>query len=143
MTAQKQKEKLDRQYFMNMAILLAHKAERAGEVPIGAVIVRDGEVISTAFNMREKKQNALYHAEVLAIDRACKKLKSWRLDGCEMFVTLEPCQMCMGAIINARIKRVYFGASSTTDLNWKTDAVKMENKLCGEMVQKFFTNRRK
>lgn len=97
-------------YFMEKALELAEKAEKKGEVPIGALIVKNGKIISKAFNKREKKQNALYHAEILAINKACKKLKSWRLDDCVLYCTLEPCIMCSGAIVNARIQKVVFGA---------------------------------
>ena len=79
-----------------------------GEVPVGAVISRNNKTISYAYNKREKSQIATHHAEILAIQKACKKLKSWRLDDCDMFVTLEPCPMCAGAIINARIKNLYY-----------------------------------
>ena len=96
--------------FMYQALEEAKKAYLEGEVPVGAVIVKNGEVIATGRNMREQKQNALSHAEIEAINSACEKLKSWRLDDCELYVTLEPCPMCTGAIINARIKTVIFGA---------------------------------
>lgn len=96
--------------FMHEALLEAKKAYNEGEVPVGAVIVKDGEIIAKGHNMREQKNNALSHAEIEAINSACKKLGSWRLDGCELYVTLEPCPMCTGAIINARIKTVIFGA---------------------------------
>lgn len=96
--------------FMQLAISEAKKAAAENEVPVGAVIVKDGVVLAAAHNMREQKQNALSHAEIEAINLACKNLGSWRLDGCEMYVTLEPCPMCTGAIINARIKTVIFGA---------------------------------
>ena len=96
--------------FMQLAISEAKKAAAENEVPVGAVIVKDGVVLAAAHNMREQKQNALSHAEIEAINLACKNLRSWRLDGCEMYVTLEPCPMCTGAIINARIKTVIFGA---------------------------------
>lgn len=96
--------------FMKLAIIEAEKAAEKGEVPVGAVIVKDGEVISACHNQREEKQNALSHAEIEAINTACKKLGNWRLDECEMYVTLEPCPMCTGAIINSRIKTVIFGA---------------------------------
>lgn len=96
--------------FMKRAIELAKKAFDSGEVPVGAVIVKNGEIIGEGYNMREQKQNALSHAEIEAINSACKKLGSWRLDDCEMYVTLEPCPMCTGAIINSRIKTVIFGA---------------------------------
>lgn len=96
--------------FMLLALEEARIAASEGEVPVGAVIVKDGKVISKGHNKREQKQNALSHAEIEAINSACKKLGSWRLDGCEMYVTLEPCPMCTGAIINSRIKTVIFGA---------------------------------
>lgn len=95
---------------MQEAISLAKEAADEGEVPVGCVIVRNGEIIATGRNRREKGRNALYHAEIEAIDNACKKLGGWRLPGCDMYVTLEPCPMCAGAIINARIENVYFGA---------------------------------
>ncbi|MBE6750199.1 MAG: nucleoside deaminase [Ruminococcaceae bacterium] len=96
--------------FMSEALRLAREAANAGEVPVGAVIVKNGEIIAVGRNMREEKQNALSHAEIEAINTACKRLGSWRLDDCEMYVTLEPCPMCTGAIINARIKTLIFGA---------------------------------
>ncbi len=95
---------------MNAALYQAQKAAKIKEVPIGAVIVKNNKIISKAYNKREIQKNALHHAEILAIEKACKKLKSWRLSDCELYVTLEPCPMCMGAIINARIERVIFGA---------------------------------
>lgn len=95
---------------MQEAIRQAKKAAAIGETPIGAVIVRHGEIISRGYNKRETKKNALLHAECIAIDRACRKLGGWRLPGCEIYVTLEPCPMCAGAILNSRIEKVYFGA---------------------------------
>ena len=94
------------QEYMGLALQEAEKAARLGEVPIGAVIVRDGEVIARAHNLRETEKNALGHAELLAIDRACKALGGWRLTRCTLYVTLEPCTMCAGAIVNARLPRV-------------------------------------
>lgn len=96
--------------FMNRALGLAKKAKALGEVPVGAVIVRDGKVIATGYNKRESGKNALLHAEMIALSRACKKVGDWRLSDCDLYVTLEPCPMCAGAIINARIHRVYVGA---------------------------------
>ncbi len=95
---------------MDEAIALAHLAGEKGEVPVGAVIVKNDEIIACGKNEREAKQNALSHAEIEAINAACKKLNSWRLEDCEMYVTLEPCPMCAGAIINSRIKTLVFGA---------------------------------
>lgn len=96
--------------FMLEAIKLAKQSFDEGEVPVGAVIVKDNEVISTGRNRRETTKNALSHAEIEAIDNACTKLGGWRLWECDIYVTLEPCPMCSGAIINARIPNVYFGA---------------------------------
>lgn len=97
-------------FFMKQAIAEAEKAFTDGEVPVGAVIVKDGEIIASGRNKRENGKNALYHAEIEAIDNACKALGGWRLIGCSMYVTLEPCPMCAGAIINSRIEKVVFGA---------------------------------
>lgn len=96
--------------FMQAAIEQAMLAAGEDEVPVGAVIVKDGEIISRGRNRRELGKNALYHAETEAIDNACKALGGWRLMGCTLYVTLEPCPMCAGAIINSRIERVVFGA---------------------------------
>lgn len=95
---------------MREALRLAKTASDMGEVPVGAVIVRNGEIIATGINRREMCKNALCHAEIEAINNACEKLGGWRLPGCELYVTLEPCPMCAGAIINSRIEKVYFGA---------------------------------
>ncbi len=95
---------------MKSALKCAQKAYEEGEVPIGAVVVLDGKVISRGHNRRTGRQIATAHAEVEAIEKACKKLKSWRIPECELYVTLEPCPMCMGAALNARIKKIYFGA---------------------------------
>ena len=102
---------MDDREFMSLALAEAEKAALDGEVPVGALIVRDGEVIARGRNRRETGKNALYHAEIEAIDTACRTLGGWRLPGCTLYVTLEPCAMCAGAIINARIDRVVFGAT--------------------------------
>lgn len=95
---------------MRAALAYAEKAYRDGEVPVGAVIVYAGHIIAGGRNRREKGKNALYHAELEAIDKACRKLGGWRLFDCDMYVTLEPCPMCSGAVINSRIRKVYIGA---------------------------------
>lgn len=96
--------------FMQEAIKEAKKAYKKLEVPVGAVIVKDGEIIARAHNLKETKLDTTKHAEILAIQKASKKLKSWRLIDCELYITLEPCSMCAGAIINSRIKKIYIGA---------------------------------
>ncbi len=104
--------------FMKIALKEAKKAYEKLEVPVGVIIVKDGQIIAKAHNLKETKYDTTKHAEILAIQKASKKLKSWRLLDCEMYVTLEPCSMCSGAIINSRIKKVYIGA-----LDEKTGAV--------------------
>lgn len=96
--------------YMRLAIKEAEKAQKIDEVPIGAVIVKNDKVIAKAHNLREKKQQATAHAEILAIEKACRKLGTWRLEGCILYVTLEPCAMCTGATILARIDHVIYGA---------------------------------
>lgn len=143
--------------FMRLALIEAKRAAKIGEVPIGAVIVRGGEVIAKAHNKREKLKLATAHAEILAINKACKKLGDWRLEGCEMYVTLEPCAMCAGAILNSRIESVYFGAYEKKGgavesrlrlldgcgLNW---SAKCEGGIlideCSAIISDFFKNRR-
>ena len=95
--------------FMKAALKEAEKAFQKEEIPVGAIIVKNGKIISRAYNVKESSKNACGHAEILAIQKACKKLNSWRLLDCEMYVTLEPCPMCTGALINARIAKVYIG----------------------------------
>ena len=96
--------------FMREAMSLAKMAEEIDEVPVGALVVRDGQIIARAYNTREHSKCATHHAEILAIEAACRTLGGWRLPGCTLYVTMEPCAMCAGAIINARIPRVVFGA---------------------------------
>jgi len=96
--------------FMQRAIELSKKASELGEVPVGAVIVKENKIIAEGYNKRESRQNVLSHAETEAINSACETLSSWRLDGCEMYVTLEPCPMCAGAIMASRLDRVVYGA---------------------------------
>lgn len=145
---------------MEEAIKEAKTALKKDEVPIGAVIVKNDKIISKGHNKRESKKNALYHAEIVAIDKACKKLKDWRLEGCEMYVTLEPCPMCAGAIANARLEKVIYGAKDKTSddnlcekiltsnrLNHKcafeqTRSVDMEQE-CSSLLTQFFQSKRK
>ena len=142
--------------FMKKALALAKKAYEQDEVPVGAVIVKDGNVIASAFNKRETSQDATAHAEILAIKKACKKLNDFRLLGAELYVSLEPCVMCTGAILNARIDKVYFGASITNgsisaeelveraELNHKTEIVGGYLKdECSSLVSNYFKGKRK
>ena len=127
--------------FMQYAIYQAKEADKLGEVPVGAVMVCDRKIIASAFNTRETDKNAMMHAECKAIDQACRKLGGWRLHRCTLYVTLEPCPMCAGAIVNARIQRVCFGAfdskagafGSVTNLN----AFPLNHKpvICGGLLE--------
>lgn len=142
--------------FMKRAIELAQLSALEGEVPVGAVVVKDNEIVGEGRNRRELGKNALYHAELEAIDNACKKLGGWRLWQCDLYVTLEPCPMCAGAIINARIKKVYFGAfdkkagsfGSIADFNAIPYNHKPEifsgimEEECSSMLTNFFKNLR-
>ena len=110
---------------MKKALELATLSKEEGEVPVGAVVVCNGEIVGTGRNRRETEKNALCHAEIEAIDNACKTLGGWRLFKCDLYVTLEPCPMCAGAIINSRIKNVYFGAKD------------YKNGACGSVVNLF------
>ncbi len=99
----------DKEFFMNEALNQAKKAYKKQEIPVGAVIVKNGKIIAKAYNLKETKNNTLAHAEMIAISKASKKLKAWRLTGCEMYITLEPCPMCAGAIMLSRIDKIYIG----------------------------------
>ena len=99
------------EFYINEALIEAKKAFRKGEVPVGAIIVYNNKIIARAYNNREKKQSVIGHAEILAIKKASKRLKTWRLEDCILYVTLEPCPMCAGAIIQSRIKEVYYTAT--------------------------------
>ena len=103
-------EKLKDEFYMKEAISLAKAARDIDEVPVGALVVANGEIISKAYNTRERSKCATHHAEILAIEEACRVMGGWRLPGATLYVTMEPCCMCAGAIINARIERVVFGA---------------------------------
>ena len=102
---------MEREKYMRMALALARRAQDEGEVPVGCVVVCDGAVVGRGWNRREQTQNALEHAEMMALDEACRTLGRWRLGDCRLFVTLEPCPMCAGAILNARVGEVCYGAS--------------------------------
>ena len=144
--------------FMKEALKEAQKAYKKLEVPVGAIIVKDGKIVARAHNLKETKNDTIKHAEILAIEKASKKLSNWRLIDCEMYVTLEPCPMCAGAIVNSRIKKVNIGAMDEKtgacgsklnllqDFNFDTK-VDMEIGIleneCRELLQKFFVALRK
>lgn len=131
--------------FMELAIKQAKKAYKKGEVPVGAVIVKDGKIISKAYNLVEKKKNATLHAEIIAISKASKKLKNWRLIDCEMYVTLEPCSMCMSAIELSRIKKLYFLIEKDKEISIKKDKyshIEYKNDEYLNLIQSFFKKRR-
>ncbi|AXO90972.1 tRNA-specific adenosine deaminase [Bacillus anthracis] len=145
-------------YFMQLAIEEAKKAEAIQEVPIGAVIVLNGEVISAAHNLRETEQRSIAHAELLVIDEACKKLGTWRLEDATLYVTLEPCPMCAGGIVLSRVKRVVYGAGDPkggcagTLMNLLTDerfnhqcevVAGVLEEECGTLLTNFFRELRK
>lgn len=143
---------------MRLALKEALKAQQKDEVPVGALIIKEGKVIARAHNKRETSQMATAHAELLAIEKACSKLKSWRLDGCILVVTLEPCAMCTGAVLLSRVDGIIYGASdpkggcvgTVTDLTqvkafnhqpWVISGVLAEE--CGALLSTFFKNKRK
>lgn len=141
---------------LSLALEEAKKAKEKGEVPVGAIIVKDGEVIAKAHNLRETLKDSTAHAEILAIKEACKKLNNWRLNGCEMYVTLEPCPMCAGAILQSRISKIYIGtfdentgASGSVinilqnhNLNHFLEVVWENDEECSKILTEFFKDRR-
>lgn len=142
--------------FMREAMALARQAEELDEVPVGAVVVRDGEIIARAYNTRESDKMATHHAELVAIEEACRVLGGWRLIGATLYVTMEPCVMCAGAIINARVPRVVYGTRdlrfgafgsllnlADVPLNHKPEIVGgvLEDE-CREMLQSYFKKKR-
>lgn len=142
--------------FMRAAISEAQKAAKLDETPIGAVIVQNGEIIARGHNLRETEKNALMHAEIIAINHACRNLGGWRLPKCDIYVTLEPCPMCMGAIIQSRIENVFFGAydeksgscGSACNLSQTLPhKVNVQGGIlaeeCSSILKKFFKNLRK
>lgn len=131
--------------YMEIALREAEKAYNTGEVPVGAVIIKDNKVIAKAHNMVEKKKNSIMHAEIIAISKASKKLKNWRLIDCEMYVTLEPCLMCKSAIELCRLKKVYYSTSKTNDIIIQKDKYRESKSFLKEtlkLIQDFFKKRR-
>ena len=125
--------------YLKEALKEAQKAYKKLEVPVGAVIVKEDKIIARAHNLRETKNNALAHAEIIYINKACDKLGTWRLEGCKMYITLAPCQMCMGAIKQARINEVYIGAlDDKTNQPLEDNVIYIENTECSEILTRFF-----
>jgi tRNA(adenine34) deaminase len=144
--------------FMKIAIELASKAAAADEVPVGCVIVKDGKVIGKGYNRKEEKNSSIYHAEIVALLQASKNLKDWRLENTDIYVTLEPCLMCLGAIVNHRVKNIYFGAydpkGGAVQSNLKLAEIKGLNHYpnfkggiliedCGNLLKNYFKTKRK
>ena len=153
----KKTDKKTDEYYMNIALNEAKKAFKNEDVPVGAVVVFDGKVVGKGYNKKEKEKCSLYHAELVAIKKACKNIGDWRLVDCELFVTLEPCVMCAGAIMNHRIKRVVIGVTepnfgacgsgidilNNNSLGTKTQVEKgVLQDECLKLLQDFFKNRR-
>ena len=149
---------LDDLYYMDKAIHLAQHAASIDEVPVGCVIVCHGQIIARAYNKKEHSQQAIDHAEIRAIAQASRRLKSWRLEGCTLYVTLEPCMMCMGAIIQSRIEKVVYGASdpkggcantvlSITDIHgfnhYPTIVSGVRQNECASLLKSYFKSKRK
>ena len=144
---------MDKNYFMELALLESEKCLKSNDVPVGAVIVKDNKVIATAHNLKERKKNCIYHAEIIAISKASKRLKNFRLNECDIYVTKEPCLMCMGAILSARIRKIYYGASDkrygtinlASDNNFNHKCVVEGNILkdkCEKILSDFFSRLR-
>lgn len=138
--------------YMMLAINEAKKAYKKNDVPIGCVIVKDGKIISKAHNKKEIKKNAIMHAEIIAIAKACKKLKTWHLDDCILYTTVEPCMMCTGAIIQSRIKKIYYSISNKSfgeleNYHLKNKKIFIQNNILNEeskkLLQQFFKEKRK
>ena len=145
---------LNDEKFMAQAVKLAKLAQKNGDVPVGAIIVRNGEILSRAYNKKNAKNNCLCHAEMLAINKACKKLNNFRIDNSVIYVTKEPCLMCMGAILSARINKIVYGCSDKrfgamylakdNNFNHKCEVVSsVLEKQCAELLTSFFSDIRK
>ena len=136
-----------KEYYMKIALKLAEKALKHNEVPVGAIIVKNNKIIAQAYNKREKTHNVTKHAEIIAISKACRKLKNWRLENCEMYVTMEPCMMCSGAIEQSRLKKIVYGVKNENYgyiHNLKNIEIISQvcESECKELVQSFFKKRR-
>lgn len=136
--------------YMDLALKEAKKAYDIDEIPVGCVIIKDNNIIACGYNCKEKTNNCLKHAEINAIESACKKLGSWRLNGCVIYVTLEPCMMCLGAIIESRIDKIYYGTKNYNEQMYDfnkicrfVDIRNLENTECSTILSDFFKNKRK
>ena len=133
-------------YYMNEALKLAKKAFDEDEIPVGAIVVKNGEIIGRGYNQKEKSNNPLKHAEMIAIEEACKYIGDWRLNDCVIYVTLEPCLMCLGAIVETRIEKVVYGVKKSDqmfDIKNDIDIVGgVLEKECLSILQEFFKNKR-
>ena len=149
---------MEKEYFMKEALKEARKAYKKLEVPVGVVIVKDDKIIARGYNQKESKNSPIKHAEIIAIEKACKKLNNWRLNECDMYITLEPCSMCAGAIINSRIRKIYIGAMEHNsgacgsklnllqDYNFETKVeiqTGVMGEECQEILKSFFKEIRK
>lgn len=142
--------------FINIALAEAEKAYKINEVPVGAVMVLDGEVIAKAHNLKRNTNNVMNHAEIMCINEAIKYIGDWRLNECEMYVTLEPCPMCAGALVQARVKKIYIGSESNiksnkdivqkilqnSEYNHFVEIEYLNNKDCSQILTDFFSNKR-
>lgn len=135
------------EYYMNLALKEAKKAYIKDDVPVGCIIVKNDKIIAKAYNKKENKNIATYHAEIIAIEKACKKLKTWHLEDCVLYTTLEPCMMCCGAIQQSRIKKIIYGTENITYSGTKyitgIDIINMKNIECCNLLKKFFKMKRK
>ena len=135
------------EYYMSVALKEAKKACKKEEVPVGAIIVKNNKIIAKAYNKKEKTKNVIKHAEIIAISKASKKMKNWRLENCEIYVTMEPCMMCCGAIQQSRIKKIIYGVKNEnygfTDQLKNIEIISgISEKECKELVQTFFRKKR-
>jgi tRNA(adenine34) deaminase len=133
--------------YMKEAIKEAKKALKNGDVPVGVVIVKDNRIIARAYNQKEKTKDGTNHAEIIAIKKACKVIKDWRLNGCTLYVNLEPCLMCLGAILQSRIDKVIYGANADKDyIEIINSSLEIEGPVleeeCSKLLKDFFKNRR-
>lgn len=136
--------------FFNIALDLAKKAYNDNEIPVGCVIVKNNEIIACGYNCKESKKDSTMHAEIVAIREACMKLGDWRLDDCIIYVTLKPCLMCIGAIVESRIKTVYYGTTvnskqmyDNNKINKSVDMINLNSKEAAKLMSDFFKNKRK